>query len=63
MPVVIVQMLAGRTVEQKRKIVDGITKVMQDAAGVQPDGTTVIIQDYERDNWSKGGKLMSEQPK
>ncbi|MBM4436970.1 MAG: 2-hydroxymuconate tautomerase family protein [Actinobacteria bacterium] len=61
MPVIVVQMLAGRTPDQKRRIVAGITKVMQESAGAAPDSTTVIIQDVARDNWAKGGALLSEQ--
>ena len=60
MPVVVVQMLSGRTKEQKRRLVQGITKLMQEVANAPADGTTVIIQDFDRDNWGSKGELMSD---
>ena len=60
MPVVTVQMLAGRSDEQRRKIVDGITRVMKEAAGAAPEATTVIIHEVERDRWASAGRLLSE---
>ena len=60
MPVITVQMLSGRSAEQRRKIVEGITKVMVEEAGAPREGTTVIIQEVERDRWASAGRLLSE---
>jgi len=60
MPVVVLKMLEGRSVEQKRKLARELTDVVVKNAGTTEDQVEVIIEDYPRDNWAKGGTLMSE---
>jgi len=57
MPVVTVQILEGRTVEQKREIAAAITDVMVKIAKAPADSTMVILQDVPKSNWAKAGKL------
>jgi len=59
MPVVIVNMYAGRDREAKRRIVEGITKVFE-VEKVPRDAVTVIMNDVPKDNWADGGKLASD---
>lgn len=61
MPVVIVQMWAGRSDEQKRTIVEGITEAFT-RVGTPAEAVHVIINDVPRSNWGTGGKLASEEP-
>jgi 4-oxalocrotonate tautomerase len=56
MPVVIVEMWAGRTPEQKKKLVEGITEVFT-KIGTPPEATHVIIHDNPKSNWATAGKL------
>ena len=60
MPVVTVEWWEGRTVEQKKKLVEGITSVMV-AMGIPAEAVHIIIKDNPRHNWANGGKLASEQ--
>jgi 4-oxalocrotonate tautomerase len=60
MPVVTIDMWEGRTVEQKKQLVEGITKVMVDKLGIAPEHITIIIRDNPKHNWATGGKLASE---
>jgi len=60
MPVVIVKMWEGRTLDQKRGIVKGITDTFVNVAKTTPDAVTVILEEYPKSNWAKGGKLSSE---
>ncbi len=61
MPLVIVEMWEGRTIEQKKQLVEGITssfvKISTPAEAVQ-----IIIKDNPKHNWAIGGKLASEIP-
>ena len=57
MSVVTVQMWAGRTVEQKRRLIAAITDAMVEMAGTHRSGTHVIIQDVPKDSWGRGGVL------
>lgn len=59
MPVVTVEMWEGRTIEQKKKLVAGITSVMADM-GIPPEAVHIIIKDNPKHNWATGGKLASE---
>jgi len=60
MPVVIVEMWEGRTVEQKKQLVEGITSVMTNI-GIPPQAVHIIIKDNPKHNWATGGKLASEE--
>jgi 4-oxalocrotonate tautomerase len=59
MPVVIVNMYAGRDKEAKRRIAEGITKVFE-AERVPRDAVTIIMNDVQKDNWADAGKLASD---
>lgn len=57
MPTYHVEMLEGRTVEQKRKLVEEITRVSVEVLGGSPESVDVVITDVKRENWATGGKL------
>lgn len=59
MPVVTIEMWEGRTVEQKKILVEGITKVMTEKLGISAEAVTIIIKDVPKHNWATGGKLAS----
>jgi 4-oxalocrotonate tautomerase len=58
MPVVIVEMWEGKTPEQKRKIVEGVTNVFREI-GVKTDRLHVIIHDVPKTNWGTDGLQAS----
>lgn len=62
MPVVQVYMFEGRTVEQKRRIVAGITQAMVEGAGTDAKEVHVLLHDMPISDWSNGGILYSENP-
>jgi 4-oxalocrotonate tautomerase len=59
MPVVTVEMWEGRTVEQKKQLVEGITDTFA-RIGVPREALHIIIQDIPKHNWGHAGKLASE---
>ena len=59
MPVVTVDMWEGRTIEQKRQLVEGITSSLV-KIGVPQEAVHIIIKDNPKHNWAIGGKLASE---
>ena len=59
MPLVTVDWFEGRTVEQKKKVIEGITEVLT-RVGVPAEATWVVIKDVPRINWGMGGKQCSE---
>jgi 4-oxalocrotonate tautomerase len=60
MPVVIVEMWQGRTIEQKRQLAKGITKEFT-KIGVPQGQVHIIFKDNPKHNWVTGGKLASEE--
>ena len=60
MPTYHVEMMEGRTVEQKKKLVAEITWVSVEILGGAPESVDIIITDIQRENWATGGKLWSE---
>ncbi|MDO8568576.1 MAG: 2-hydroxymuconate tautomerase [Dehalococcoidales bacterium] len=59
MPVVIVEMWEGRTVEQKRQLAADITSSFV-KIGTPADKVQIILRDIAKQNWAIGGKLCSE---
>lgn len=60
MPTYHVEMMEGRTVEQKRRLVEEITRVSVEVLGGSTESVDVVITDVRRENWATGGKLWSD---
>jgi len=63
MPVVTIAMFDGRTMEQKRELVKGVTEVVARVTGNPLDAVHVIIDEVKRENWSIGGVLTTDRLK
>jgi 4-oxalocrotonate tautomerase len=50
---------AGFTEENKKKIVEGITKAIEET-GVPREAITIIIYEVPKTDWASGGQLHSE---
>jgi 4-oxalocrotonate tautomerase len=60
MPFVMVKMIEGRSVEQKRRLVKELTNVVVKYTGVTEDQVHVVIEDYAKENWAAGGVLLAD---
>lgn len=60
MPVVRVEMLSGRSRDQKREIAEIITREMSRIAKCKPEAIQVVFADVERSDWAVGGHLNDE---
>jgi 4-oxalocrotonate tautomerase len=58
MPLIVIKMLEGRSVEQKRRLVRELTNVVMKYTGAPEDEVDVMIEDYPRENWAKAGALF-----
>lgn len=61
MPIVQVELLAGRTVEQKRAMAKEVTNAICKSLGTQPEAVTIIIRDMPHENFAKAGVLRVDQ--
>ena len=60
MPTYHIEMMEGRTVEQKKKLVDEITRVSVEILGGSPESVDILITDVKLENWATGVKLWLE---
>ncbi|MDR3563931.1 MAG: tautomerase family protein [Negativicutes bacterium] len=60
MPFVNIQMLTGKTVEQKAALAKAITDAFVEIAQSKPEAVAVIFTDLQKTDLAKAGKLVSE---
>jgi 4-oxalocrotonate tautomerase len=60
MPVVILKMRKGFSLEQKRTVIKEFTSTLVKTLGVDPDIVTVMIDEHELENIGKAGKLRCD---
>lgn len=60
MPTYHIELFEGRSVEEKRKLVEAVTRVTTEILGSSPESVDIVITDVKRENWATGGKLWSE---
>lgn len=58
MPNIFVEMIEGRTVEQKQELAKGITEVVVKTLKVDPEVVNIRFLDVKRENLARGGKLF-----
>ncbi|GAB0170888.1 2-hydroxymuconate tautomerase [Lysinibacillus sp. CTST325] len=61
MPIVQIQLLEGRSVEQKKKIIQEVTATIVQTAQVPKDSVRVILIEVPPIHWGTGGKTKAEQ--
>lgn len=62
MPIIRIEMLEGRSVAQKRELVEVLSWETARITGCSLEAITVVIDDVTRDNWGIGGRLLSPLP-
>jgi 4-oxalocrotonate tautomerase len=60
MAIVTVRIVRGCGIETKRKLARALTGAVAEALEVPRASVTVLIEDYERENWAIGGELDSD---
>lgn len=60
MPSITVQLLRGRTVEQKRAFAAAVTEAAVEALGARPGDVRIAFEHIEPDDVANGGVLASE---
>jgi 4-oxalocrotonate tautomerase len=60
MPTIRVEMLEGRTPEQKTALVKALTQAVVDSLGSKPESVDVLLYDIQRVHWATGGVQWSE---
>ncbi len=59
MPIINIKIARGRSIELKQKLVEKITTDISEMLDVKKEWVTVLIDEYERENWATDGMLHS----
>jgi 4-oxalocrotonate tautomerase len=49
----------GATAEQKAELISGVTSLLQNILGKNPQTTVVVIEEVPTDNWGIGGESVT----
>ncbi|MDQ0177509.1 2-hydroxymuconate tautomerase [Bacillus chungangensis] len=60
MPIITVQMLEGRTDNQKRALVKKVTEAVSETIDAPEEKITVVIEEMAKNHYAIAGKLASD---
>ena len=60
MPILQIEILKGRTVEQKRKMVKKVTEAITETLNCPEEAVSIIIREMEWENYAKAGILKAD---
>lgn len=60
MPTLRVELMEGRTPEQKKELVKALTQAVVDTLGSKPESVDILLYDIKRGDWATAGVLWSE---
>jgi 4-oxalocrotonate tautomerase len=60
MPLVQIHLAEGRTPEQKRALLEGITRAVQDSVGAPLSSIRVWINEFSPDDYMAAGELLTD---
>jgi 4-oxalocrotonate tautomerase len=60
MPLVQIELLEGRTVDQKRLLVEKVTQAIVESLGTPAEKVSIIIRDMAKENYATAGKLAGD---
>ena len=60
MPFAQIYLLEGRTEEQKRAVIEKVTKALTEAVGAPAENVRVWIQDVPKTNWGIAGTTAKD---
>ncbi|UOR11212.1 2-hydroxymuconate tautomerase [Halobacillus amylolyticus] len=60
MPIITVQMLEGRSDDQKQALVEKVTDAVTDTTGARKEAVTVVIEEMSKQNYGVAGKRLAD---
>jgi 4-oxalocrotonate tautomerase len=63
MPIIQIHLIEGRTVDQKRALVDKVTKAVCETVNVTPEHVKIILLDMARHDYATAGVLKLDEQK
>ncbi|MCG8538212.1 MAG: 4-oxalocrotonate tautomerase family protein [Pseudomonadales bacterium] len=50
----------GVTADQKQQLIKGVTELLVNVLGKNPETTVVVIDEVNTDNWGIGGQMVTQ---
>lgn len=63
MPIINIKMTEGRSVEQKREMVDKVTQAVTQSLGVAKESVWISIDEMKSEDFSQAGVLLIDKQK
>ncbi|WP_425802149.1 2-hydroxymuconate tautomerase [Desulfitobacterium sp. Sab5] len=63
MPIVQIELLEGRTYEQKKAMVEKVTEAIMETAGAARENISIIIREMNKENYATAGQLAVDKNK
>ena len=63
MPILQIHLIEGRTIEQKRALVEKVTQAVCETVNVTPEHVKIILLDMARHDYATAGILKSDEQK
>jgi len=60
MPLLDIKILEGRTLEQKKELVEKVTEAVVETIGAKPENVSIFIEEMPKSHFAKAGVLASE---
>ena len=60
MPLAHIYIMEGRTVEQKRAVIEKVTQALHEALSAQKENVRVVIQEVPKTNWGIAGTSAAD---
>ena len=60
MPMITVEWLEGRTLQQKAQLAEAMTRAFVEIAKVSTDQVWIVFRDVKRADWAMAGKLLTQ---
>jgi 4-oxalocrotonate tautomerase len=63
MPIIHIHLIEGRSIDQKRALVQKVTDAVCESVNVTPDHVKIILHDMERHDYATAGILKLDEQK
>lgn len=63
MPILRIEMLAGRSKEKKLLLAEDLSDAVSRTLQIDKEEVSIIFKDVNKEDWTKGGALLSKDPK
>ncbi|GAB4115706.1 MAG: 4-oxalocrotonate tautomerase [Candidatus Caldatribacteriota bacterium] len=61
MPILQIEIIKGRTLEQKRAMVKKVTEAITETLNCPPEAVRIIIREMDKENFARAGTLVIDE--